>query len=751
MNQQRSIVRYLRILVLIFSSTLGVGPQGWAQTDAPIAPPLTIQKLNFKVLEKGTGLPLKRVEITVGNSKVFTDKDGVAAVEIPAGTDSIGFYRNAFEIQTLRAETYKGKNELTIFLFPATPADNEVIIRGAKRPETSRKTISIEEAKKVAPGGDPAQIPKLLPGVQSNRFQPTIIVRGSGPFDSRYFIDDWSTPFIFHRIGNISIIPDQILSDVEFSSGGFGAQYGGATGGVVTLKTKNEIPENPKTEFRVNLPVYSSIYHERPVEDNKAMVAVSARRSYLDKILPLVIPKDQDLTLVPYFGDAHVYYYKPSDDGHFKAIGLHAYDGLKLLFNSEFSDNEDGRGEFNLLESTNLLGFEWAKTLGEGWSMTSAPQISLSESKTAIVGNRVNIAGNQIGINNEFTKRLENKDKVYVGNELTLLEGRADVLAPRPDFDDPFFDFEESPKVSTKVVNRYYSGAAWLIYDWTLGDLFLTPGLRSGYTTQNKEYYVDPRLNLRYKLSEINALKVAAGKYSQAPQFRETSKVFGNPDLNFIRSYHYILGLETNWTDRWTTDFQTFYKETLDMVRSDPDTNTNNNGSLISYGFEAFIRRNLTQRFFGWLSYTYSVTRERDNDDETYRNSQYDQTHVTNLVSSYKLTATWDLGGRIIYHSGDTYTTVDDAVYNANLDKYQPRPDADARAYDGRLPAYHEIDVYGDKAFLFDTWKMGFKFGIEYLAFKPQATNVQYNYDYSKEEYFTGLPWIPYIELRGVL
>ena len=707
-------------------------------------------KLRLKILEKGTGRPLARAEVAIGTVKYYSDRDGQVDVDVNS-TEEVRIYRNSFEVLTLMPSATSAKSELTVYLSPASPDDNEVIIRGMKRPETSKKTISIEEAKKVAPGGDPAQIPKLLPGVQSNTIQPTIIVRGSGPFDSRYFIDDWSVPFIFHRIGNISIIPDQILSDVEFSSGGFGAQHGGATGGVVTLKTKNEIPEHPKTEFRINVPVYSSIYHERSVDDDKAMVALSGRRSYLDQILPYVLPKDMNLTLVPYFGDAHVYYFRPTDDGYVKVLGLYAYDGLKLLFDTEFSDNEDGRGEFRVKDTTTLLGAEQQKSLGNGWSVTISPQLSSAVSKTAIVGNRINLSADQASVSAELTKRLENKDKIYVGSEQIFIEGKADVLAPKPQFDDPFFDFEEAPKASTNVTNHFYSTSAWVIYDWTFGNVLLTPGVRGNYSTQIESYFFDPRVNARIKLNEANSLKAAVGKYSQVPQFQQTAEVFGNPDLDVVKSFQYVLGLETTWSDRWTTDFQAFYKETINMVKSDPILVTNNNGSSISYGFEAFIRRNLTQKFFGWLSYTYSVNRERDNDDETFRNSPYDQTHVANLAGNYTLTATWDLGGRLIYHTGDTYSKVDSSVYNTNLDKYQPRTDATTRVYNGRLPAYHELDVYADKAFLFDTWKMSLRFGIEYLAIEKQATNVQYNYDYSKEEYFRGLPPIPYIEVRGVL
>jgi hypothetical protein len=67
------------------------------------------------------------------------------------------------------------------------------------------------------------------------------------------------------------------------------------------------------------------------------------------------------------------------------------------------------------------------------------------------------------------------------------------------------------------------------------------------------------------------------------------------------------------------------------------------------------------------------------------------------------------------------------------------------------LPASHELNLYGNRQYLFDTWTMSLRFGVEVLAFSPQVRNIQYNYDYSKKEYFTGIPPIPYIEVRAVL
>jgi hypothetical protein len=701
-------------------------------------------------MAKGSGAPVTRAEIRLGEQRAYTDPEGVAKFAVPGGDGDVVIYRQAYLEDKISYAALRQTPSYEIYLRPAAPADNEVLIRGARRPETSRKNVTIEEAAKVAPGGDPAQVPKLLPGVQSSGFSPEIIVRGSGPNDSRYFIDEQAVPFIFHGIGSISIIPEQLLSDVEFSSGGFGAQYGGATGGVVTLRTKNAVPERPKTEIRINLPFYSSVYHERPLGDDSFM-AVAGRRSYLEAILPLFVPKDLGMTITPYFGDAHGYYYKTTADGYYKVIFLNAYDGLKLIVPTDAAEGEDGRGNFNVRASFNSFGAEWRKNLGDDWNLTLSPQIADTRNYVDVIGNRIHVASQAVTVHGEAAKRLSKTERLFVGSEVQYGIGTANVLAPKPDYDDPFFDFEEAPKAETKIRQAIVNTAAWTSIDRTLGDLSVTPGVRGFYSTQLKKAGVDPRLNARYKVTPATALKGAVGQYSQSPEYAQTDPTFGNPHLDFIRSYHYVLGVETEWSDRWMTDFEGFYKETYDVVVSDPDTNTANKGQLISYGGEVFVRRNLTQRLFGWLAYTYSRSRERDSLDETFRTSQYDQTHVANLVGNYKLTGVWDVGGRLIYHSGETYTKVDDAVYNANLDKYQPRTAADSRLYNGRLPAYHELDLYTTYDWLHDTWTFTWRLGVEYLALQNQARSVQYNYDYSEEEYFRGLPPIPYIEVRGVL
>ena len=715
------------------------------------------------VRAKGLGDPLSRVEVKIDGQKFYTDPKGELTLTLPS-SGTLECYRRGYETLSISVADVKkqmqtspsGEPAVTLYLFPATPDGDEIVVTGVRRPEVSRKKITVEEAIKVAPGGVPAQIPKLLPGVQSSSFRPDIVVRGSGPQESKYTVDDWSVPYIFHSVGNISIIPPQLLQDVEFSSGGFGPQYGDATGGVVSLKTKNGLPEREQTEFQIAFPLYTGIFHERKVNDDQAKLAIGARRSYLDKILPAVLSRRKkqtgmDLTIVPYFGDLNFYYEDPRDEQGFKVLALHSYDGLKLATPNPQADSESGQGRFSIRDTVSLLGFQLTRNLGNNWSISTAPYVSDVDRKFDILSNRIYVGATSLALQVEATKRLKGRQKFYLGSEIIHYWGRADVFVPRPDFNDPFFDFEEAPKISTRVKQSIDEVGLWTAYDSEIGDLLLSPGVRLNYSTRINDASVDPRVNGRYKLGEDHQLKFAMGRYSKVPDFAEVSKDFGNPDLKFYKSYHYILGVETQWKPSWVTDFQTFYKETKGLVRSDPVTNYANRGERLSWGGEAFIRRNLTSRFFGWLAYTYSQNRERDQPDENYRQSRYDQTHILNLAGNYKINAIWETGGRFAYHTGDTFTPVDGAVYNANLDKYQQRNNPTTKLYSKRLPDFHEMDLYGQREFLFDHWKLGLRFGVISLALRPNAINARYNYDYSKEEYFRGIPPIPYLELRGVL
>ena len=139
--------------------------------------------IKLRILQKGSGDPIGRAEIKVGADKTYTDPKGEAQVTVPQGEGVVEIYKVEFETLRIDFKKLRDQKEYELYLLPALPTDNEIVVRGVRRPEASRKQVTVEEAVRVAPGGDPAQVPKLLPGVQSSPFRPEIVVRGSGPND----------------------------------------------------------------------------------------------------------------------------------------------------------------------------------------------------------------------------------------------------------------------------------------------------------------------------------------------------------------------------------------------------------------------------------------------------------------------------------------------------------------------------------------------------------------------------------------
>ncbi len=722
--------------------------------EAPQAAPTeAATQIQLLIREKGSGKALSRVEIRAGQETFYTDPEGRAKLAISPDTLELKIYRAGYERATLPVQ--QGANEeIELFLLPALPdGDNVITIRGQRKPEVSRKVISVTESRKIAPGGDPAQVTKLMPGVTTaSAFSSQIVVRGSGPDDSLYLYDAVEVPFIYHPVGDLSILPPGLIENIEFSSGGFGPEYGGATGGVVVLRTKKEIPERHFTEIWANVPIYSGIFHERPIGDDQS-ISVSLRQSTLEWVIPLVLENmDSDAgatTILPAFGDAHIQWLQKKDYGYNKVLAVYAYDGFKLATPSDLSDNANGNINVDFNLEYGGLTYNTRRRVNRALSWEASPSVIYFEQKANFLANKFLVRSRGMRLPAEVNWRIAEDHRLDAGIYYERSEVDVNFLLPKPERDNPFFDFEEAPKFALKDTVPFGQSATWVRYEAKMANWLLSPGLRIFHDYQTDQSGSDPRFSLRYTLSESQTLKAAVGQYSKNAAPDQSAKVFGNPKIDFERSIHYIGGLETKWNEWWETDIQWYYKDFFDLIRDDGASTLVNSGTKHSQGFETFIRRNLSSRLFGWLSYTYATTKEKTNKEAAERYSEFDQTHVLQLVGNYRLTQTWEFSSRYSYQTGRPYTPIEDAVYNANLDKYQPRTSADL--YSMRLPPKHTLSFAATKEIYWDTWTLYLRGGLENLRMGDKTDQIGYNYDYSSSQNIENLPAIPFIELRATL
>src|SRR5690606_16725479 len=117
-----------------------------------------------------------------------------------------------------------------------------------ERPPIVKRTpgqtdITREEITKL-PGsrGDAVSSIKSLPGVANadaaGAGPGLLVIRGAAPEDSVYLLDGIQIPVVYHFFGLQSVLPSEFIDDIEYVPGGFGPEYGRATGGIIHIRTR---------------------------------------------------------------------------------------------------------------------------------------------------------------------------------------------------------------------------------------------------------------------------------------------------------------------------------------------------------------------------------------------------------------------------------------------------------------------------------------------------------------------------------
>ncbi|MBF0443177.1 MAG: hypothetical protein HQK54_14810 [Oligoflexales bacterium] len=572
-----------------------------------------------------------------------------------------------------------------------------------------------------------------------------IIIRGSAPEDSLYLVDDIEVPYVFHNLADLSVLPGSMIQGVDYEAGGFGVEHGNASGGILRLLTKSDIPEHSVTELTMNYPFYSGVYNRTPVGQEGAL-STSLRTSYVDSLSKGYYQSMQqknktEIRETPYFKDAHVAYTSKLSDGYRKVTLIAGEDGTKVELPNNFQNSTDVPMTTSITSRFGVLGVEQSSTINKSWLARTTPQVSYTNMGNKITNSDTSLEQTKIRVPTEFTRILSQNENLYLGVDPQNVNVKQTSST---------LDFASSTYTDLADKVNYQNLGAWTAVEQKYGPVKLTPGVRAFNNGQIKKTSLDPRLITTTAVGPSNDIKATVGQYSTSPSFIEAHNERGNPNLNFERTYHYVLGLETRWSEAWSTEVQGFYKQGFSIVTPDPIDRYSNNGENRTDGFELFLRRSLTSRYFGWISYTYSKTVERDSKDQPFLRSAYDQTHVGNIVSGYKLTKTWDVAGAYRYSTGNTYTPSLGSTYDAANDRYVAieNPENENSA---NMPPVQSVSAYVTKEVLFDTWKMSVRLGVDSWWMEPQTDSMTASYDYMTDQPRKSFSTVPFVELKGVL
>ena len=394
-----------------------------------------------------------------------------------------------------------------------------------------------------------------------------------------------------------------------------------------------------------------------------------------------------------------------------------------------------------------------SRPLANGWVLTATPAMGYQQ-LTLDGGGVIALQGTRTSgsLRAEARGRVARRVKVLMG-----FDGHVQRDAYTVDYADDGNSGVSSPD-RRLVANADYAslaGGAYAEAEIDSGAGFTwVPGVRvDGYAPASKLTF-DPRIAARWHFERRSWAKAYAGLYHQPPQFNEWDEKLGNPNLRPSSAIQAGLGAGHDLTKSLTIEGEGFYKWIDDLPvqvagnASDPEGRTEyaNQGIGRAYGFEALVRRQMSERVYGWLSYTLSRSERASPYTGGWTTFQMDQTHILSAVGVVRLRRGWTMSGRFRYVTGNPTTVVDEAVYDADRDRYMPIP---GFRHDERLPTFHQLDLRFDKRWEWSGWTLDGYLDVQNVYARQNAERVRYNFDYSDRAYITGLPLFPSIGIRG--
>jgi TonB family protein len=755
-------------------------------TPAPAAaqaPPEDVETIVGTVMAAGTGetLPdmtvhLKRPDGSGDTAK--TDQNGKFRFKnLPPGRYRIeitatGFKPFAADETIAAGETLEVRYRVAL----AAPRDGgaagiEVTVHGERPPrEVTRRTLERREIDRIpGTGGDALRSLQNLPGVARSGFG-LLIVRGSAPQDTLTFIDRTPVPLIYHFGGLSSVVPTEMLEKIDFYPGNFSAEYGRAMGGIVDVGLRS-----PKQDGKYHGVAQLDLIDGRlllegpvPFLDNWSFIA-AGRRSWVDAWLgPVLSGLDADVTQAPvYYDYQFVLEGRPSPSERVRASFYGSDDAFEILLDEPPEDEPALTGDIGLHTAFQRFQLSYEKHLGSRDRLLWTLALGRDINDFRIEPLSLNVETISLDLRLELSHRFARYLTMNVGTDLSGGFGTVNVRAParQPAGHPSNQPFSLYPFEDRSFDGAYSRPAAYAEFEVVPSPRArIVPGVRLDYALDTDHLDVSPRINGRFDVRSgfpRTTVKGGVGLYHQPPQFQESVPPFGTEGLRSNRAVHYGLGVEQEITPQVDLTVDGFYKQLDRLVSySAQKDDYANEGTGYAVGGEVLLKYKPDERFFGWAAYTLSRSVRTDGPGEEEHLMPFDQTHVLTVLGSLRLGRGWEVGARFRLVSGNLVTPYVcdpeaegcnpkrvNAVYHASSAEYAPLPVGGD--YSERMPLFHQLDLRVDKTWRFKAWQLAFYVDIQNVYNHAAAEGIQYNFNYTKREYITGLPFLPTLGLRG--
>ncbi len=587
---------------------------------------------------------------------------------------------------------------------------------------------------------------QLLPGISiADETSASLSIRGSMPDQNLVLFDGFTIYHLDHLYGFFSSLNTDAIKDIRVYKGGFDARYGGRISSVIDITGKSGNRLKPSFNAGLNL-LSANAAIEMPI-GNKATAFVSFRRSYTDLVqTPLFntlfdyasndLPKlDAAVKENTVQSEARTFYYYDmngkfsyhfSENDRLSLSFYAAKDATKestqlALMASHIAYQEDSREDYQL--GNTGVGLQWSRV----WSNRLFSTLSFGYSRYfkdyhyhleayAAAESDTTTTSQFISRDNDLKELSGRLDFEYTVNEKHFVEFGLYTTANGIQYQD-----ETNSPPDTREIKAEGLQAGMYVQDTykPLPNVQATLGIRNTYNTQTGQLYVDPRLSVRYEMTEGFYLKGAIGRYHQFISQAETSlPTHFNQDfwvlstretIPDLSANHYIGGL-SYIKNGWLLDVEAYRKDMQGLIRAkfSHSIEEHNLRSFWNYshltthgegqvtGLDVMIRKT-------WSLYTptlsYSLATGRHSYEEINEGKLFyannDQRHELKFVNQWHMSS-WTFSLNWLYGSGRPYSAPTDIITENGTSTI-----VYGEKNNRRLPAYHRMDASAAYAFQF--------------------------------------------------
>ena len=645
---------------------------------------------NISDKESKSPLPFATVVLLNSNPAIGTSSDTLGDFslgKIPIGRQSIQVSYQGYKTAVVSDIQLNAGKEivLQIELEENAVSLGAVVIRaGNTKDKTvndmigiSGRTFSTVEANRFAGSqNDPARMARNYAGVSGASDQRNdIIVRGNSPQGLLWRIEGVPVPNPNHFAGQgstggpICIINYKLLSNSDFITGAFPAEYGNALSGVFDIKMRNGNNQRSERTIQIGALGLEAIVEGPLSKNSNSSYLVAYRYSTLGllekanlKIGFASIPSYQDLSFK--------FNIVTKKAGVFKLFGLGGISSTEFLDSKRDEDqfspaNEGENVKFG--SKTGIVGLSHTyffnnktflkTTLATTYEGNGSKRDSIQSNNDLKRTGGFGYDNYKFVFNSYINKKINSKNTIQTGIVVENINYKTkdSLLLYKPN-GKAFWGFNNDFSGKTNLLQAY---SQW---KYKINEaLTLNSGLHFQYLTLNNKAAIEPRFALNYQVKQNQTLSIGYGLHNQVQPygmyfFKDKSNAANletNKDLGFTRSNQVIVGYDLTLKKDFRLKAETYYQYLSNVpvekqrssysVMNYGATFYNqyrdslvNEGTGYNYGVELTLEKFFSNNYYFLLTTSLFSSKYKGSDGIS-RNTAFNGNYVVNALGGYEL------------------------------------------------------------------------------------------------------------------